>query len=101
MTTKELKDILADKLKSEGTYFTKKHIHATKTKTGFKVIIDDYEHIPFTIHMEEDDYFGKCVFVQTPYDCEAEECIAFRYSKNEYPLYEAILCLGYYIGTRF
>ena len=98
MTTNELKNILADKLQSEGTYFTKKHIHATKTKAGFKVVIEDYEHIPFTIHLEEDDYFGKCVFVQTPFE---EDCIIFRYSKKEYPLFEAILGLGYYIGTRF
>lgn len=98
MTTNELKSILADKLQSEGTYFTKKHIHAAKTKTGFKVVIEDYEHIPFMINMEEDDYFGKCVFVQTQFDTE---CITFRYSKKEYPLHEAILSLGYYIGTRF
>lgn len=98
MTTNELKDILATKLREEGTYFTKKHIKAQKTKTGFKVVIEDYEHIPFTIHMEEDDYFGKCVFVQTPF---YEEPITFRHSKNEYPLFESILSLGYYIGSRF
>lgn len=98
MTVNELKNILADKLQSEGTYFTKKHIHAAKTKTGFKVVIEDYDHIPFTIHLEEDEDFGKCVFVQTPFE---EGCIIFRYSKKEYPLYEAILSLGYYIGTRF
>ena len=98
MTINELKSILADKLQSEGTYFTKKDILASRTKTGFKVVIKDYEHIPFTITLEEDDYFGKCVFVQNPFD---EECIIFRYSKNEYPLFEAILSLGYYIGTRF
>ena len=98
MTTNELKEILADKLMSEGTYFTKSHITARKTKDGFKVVIEDYEHIPFNIHMEEDDYFGKCVFVQTPFD---EDCIIFRYSKSEYPLCESILSLGYYIGSRF
>lgn len=98
MTTNELKDILASKLKDEGTYFTKKHIKAQKTKNGFKVIIEDYEHIPFLINMEEDDYFGKCVFIQTPFE---EECISFRYSKHEYPLFESILYLGYYIGSRF
>ena len=101
MTINELKSILADKLQSEGTYFTKKHIHATKTKSGFKVVIEDYEHIPFTIHMEEDDYFGKCVFVQIPGGYEDNSCISFRYSKKEFPLHEAILSLGYYIGTRF
>ena len=98
MTTNELKDILAGKLQSEGTYFTKKDIIARKTKNGFKVVIKDYEHIPFTITLEEDDYFGQCVFVQTPFD---EECISFRYSKRGYPLFESILSLGYYIGTRF
>lgn len=98
MTTNELKEILAFKLREEGTYFTKKHIHARKTKTGFKVVIEDYEHIPFNINIEEDDYFGKCVFIQSPYETEV---ISFRYSKKEYPLFESILYLGYYIGSRF
>lgn len=98
MTTNELKDILAQKLHEEGTYFTKSHIKATKTKNGFKVVIEDYEHIPFAIHMTEDDYFGKVVYVTTPFE---ESSITFRCSKKEYPLFEAILSLGYYIGSRF
>ena len=98
MTTNELKDLLASKLREERTYFTRQHISATKGKNHFKVVIEDYEHIPFYLNMEEDDYFGKCVFVQTPFD---DECIAFHYSKKEYPLHDAILSLGYYIGSRF
>ena len=98
MTTNELKDILAGKLAAEGTYFTKDDIKATKKGNGFKVVIADYEHIPFAIHMEEDDYFGKIVYVTTPFE---EDAITFRCSKKEYPLFEAILSLGYYIGTRF
>lgn len=98
MTTKEMKEILASKLREEGTYFTKSDISIRKTSNGYKVVIKDYEHIPFTITLEEDDYFGQCVFVQTPFE---EECISFRYSKRGYPLFESILSLGYYIGTRF
>lgn len=98
MTTNELKDILAQKLHEEGTYFTKADIKAQKTKTGFKVVIADYEHIPFTIHMEEDDYFGKCVFITTPF---YQDSITFKYSKKEYPLFEALLSLGYHIGNCF
>ena len=69
-----------------------------KTAHGFKIVIKDYEHIPFSVHLEEDDYFGYCVFVRTTFD---EDCDIFRSSKKAYPLEEAILSLGYYIGTRF
>lgn len=98
MTTNELKDILAKKLHEEGTYFTKADIKATKKGNVFKVVIADYEHIPFAIHMTEDDYLGKIVYITTPFE---EDAITFRCSKKEHPLFEAILSLGYYIGSRF
>lgn len=95
---KEIVDVLAQKLKDEGTYFRKSDIRCYKTKTGFDIIIKDYEHIPFHLTMEEDDYFGKCVFIRTPFD---EDCAIFKYGKTEFPIYTATLSLGYYIGTRF
>lgn len=98
MTTNEMKDILATKLQEEGTYFTKSDISITQSTKGYKVVIKDYEHIPFAIHLTDDDYLGHCVYVTTPFE---EDAITFRCSKREYPLFEAILSLGYYIGTRF
>ena len=96
MTTNELKEILATKLHNEGCYFTKKHIHATKTKSGFKVVIKDYEHIPFTVYAEEDDYLGYCVYV-----CREGREFHLSTSKRTFPWEEAIIYLGYYIGSRF
>ena len=98
MTTNEIKQALADKLKAEGTYFTKKDITCRKTKTGYKVVIKDYEHIPFTITLEEDDYFDYCVIITTPFE---EDCISFANATYDYPIWTSILSLGYYIATRF
>ena len=99
MTTNEMKDILASKLKSEGTYFTKSYISIRKIKNGYRIVIKDYEHIPFTIYMEEDDYFGYCVFIRGMQDYYDD--LVFTYSKKGYPIEEALINLGYYIGTRF
>ena len=97
-TSREIKEILATKLREEGTYFKKSDISVKATKSGFLIVIKDYEHIPFKLTMEEDDYFGKCVFIQTPGE---EDSVVFKYGKTEYPIFTAILSLGYYIGTRF
>lgn len=99
MTTNEMKDILASKLKDEGTYFTKSYISIRSIKNGYRIVIKDYEHIPFTIYMEEDDYFGYCVFLRGMQDYDSDD--GFFYSKSGYPLEQALLNLGYYIGTRF
>jgi hypothetical protein len=99
MTTTEMKDILASKLKSEGTYFTKSDISIRSIKNGYRIVIKDYEHIPFTIYMEEDDYFGYCVFIRGTQD-EWDDLV-FSHSKHGYPLENALVNLGYYIGTRF
>ena len=96
MTTNELKEILANKLASEGTYFTKADIIARKTKNGFHVTIKDYEHMPFHITAEKDSYFGYTVWIQLH-----GSAIYFADSKKAYPWEEAIVNLGYYIGSRF
>lgn len=100
MTTKEIKETLAYKLRSEGTYFTKSDISCKRIKNGYRIVIKDYEHIPFTIYMEEDEDLGYCVYTRGMHDYYTDE-LSFCYSKHEYPLEEAILNLGYYIGTRF
>lgn len=97
MTTNELKDILANKLQAEGTYFQKSDISARKTKSGYRVVIKDYEHIPFTITLEDEKYFGHCVWVRL----EDGDYIHFASSKKSYPIEEAVIYLGYYIGSRF
>ena len=101
MTTNEIKTTLAEKLHDEGTYFTKSDISVKSTKSGYRIVIKDYEHIPFTIYMEEDDYFGYCVFIRGMQDYDYVDDLVFTYSKKDYPLEEALLNLGYYIGTRF
>ena len=98
MTTNEMKDILASKLQSEGTYFKKSHIKITTRPHGYQVVIKDYEHCPFNIRLEEDEYFGYCVWVKDEW---SDEYIIFEDSKKEYKLFEALQQLGYYIGTRF
>ena len=97
MTTIELKEILANKLQAEGTYFKKSDITARKTSTGFRVVIKDYEHIPFRIVLEEDEFFGYGVWVYR----EGEYAVHYACSKKSYPIEEAIIYLGYYIGSRF
>lgn len=98
MTITEIKNTLADKLHDEGTYFQKSDISVRSTKTGYTIVIKDYEHIPFTVHMEEDEDLGKCVYIQTPFE---DDCIVFNYATYDFPLWTSILQLGYYIGTRF
>ena len=98
MTANEIKNTLAEKLQNEGTYFQKSDISVTATKTGYRIIIKDYEHIPFTVTLDDDDYFGKCVFITTPFD---EDCIIFNSATHDYPIWTSILSLGYYIGSRF
>lgn len=98
MTTNEIKTTLADKLHAEGTYFTKSDISVRSTKTGYRIVIKDYEHIPFTVTLEEDEYLGKCVFIQRPGNCGS---IIFNCATHDYPLWTSIIELGYYIGTRF
>lgn len=95
MTTNEIKDILATKLKEEGTYFKKSHIKLKRNKSGYTIIIDDYTHIPFKVVMtQEDDEYWTIVYADT-------ECISFEISNYEYKEFSAILRIGYYAGTRF
>lgn len=97
ITANEIKELLATKLHDEGTYFTKKHISVKQIKNGYAVTIKDYEHIPFTITAEEDEYFGYCVYVRR----EDTKIIYMADSKKAYKWAEAIRYLGYYIGNRF
>ena len=97
MKTCEMKAILADKLKAENTYFTKSHISIKKIGESYKIVIKDYEHLPFTMKFEYDDYFGFIVWVIN----DSYKNIVFVDSKKEYDIKTALIELGYYIGTRF
>ena len=96
MTTKEMKELLATKLHEEGTYFTKSDISIKKIKDGYRIVIKDYEHIPFELKMEQDDFFGYMTMITA----NGRE-VYFSDSKRAYDPFNAILHLGYYIGSRF
>jgi hypothetical protein len=96
MTTVEMKDLLASKLRDEGTYFKKSDISIRKIADGYKIVIKDYEHIPFILKMTKDEDFG---FLTTVY--ADGDCFFFNDSKYEYDEFHAILTIGYYVGTRF
>ena len=95
MTTTEMKQELYNKLRDEGTYFTKSHISINRIENGYRIIIKDYEHIPFTIKEEQDEYFGYILFIK------ADDYIEMIDSKIGYDYHRAMLDIGYYIGTRF
>lgn len=98
MTTAEMKQILADKLHDESAYFTKSHISINKQKDTYKIVIKDYEHIPFKMSFGYDDYFGYTVWIRDMF----EGCnIIFVDSAKDYDIKTALIRLGYYIGTRF
>lgn len=98
MTIADMKNILADKLKEENTYFTAADISIEKNGERYKIIIKDYEHIPFEMYFTNDDYFGSEVWVK---ECFSGEHIIYVDSKKEHNIKSALIQLGYYIGTRF
>lgn len=98
MTIKEMKDILYKKLQDEQCYFKKSDISIKKEKNYYIITIKDYEHIPFKMWLENDDYFGYIVTINEMLDFEN---IVFLDNKKEYDIKTALIYLGYYIGTHF
>lgn len=131
MTINEMKRILADKLADEGTGFKYNDISITKSKApmstewdeekddwkyemidAIKVVIKGYEHIHFFLLEEVDEYFGNQIWVyrkafypeEKAYSREGGAIVADTYSKGrsfEELTGEALVQLGYYIGSRF
>ena len=99
MNSTEMKNILFDKLQDESCHFRKSDISIRKNKNNtITIVIKGYEHIPFTMGFEKDEYFGFIVYVHD----EFEKCnIIFVDSKVQYRIDRALIQLGYYIGTRF
>lgn len=98
MTVKEMKRVLADKLKAENTYFTMSDISIRKHGDSYKIVIKDYEHIPFKMSFEHDDYFGYCVYIKELFD---NHLLIFVDDAFEYDIHHALIRLGYYIGNTF
>lgn len=96
-TVRQMKNLLARKLAAEGTYFTSEHIIIDEvTPESCRITIRDYEHIPFNLALIFDDIMGYEVWIT----CCGDN-ICYEYSTKYYPIRDAIMELGYYIGTRF
>lgn len=98
MKVAKMKDILFQKLQDEQSDFKKSDISITKQKDSYKIVIKGYEHTPFKMTFEYDEYFGYIVYI---YDLFEESNIIFIDSKKDYDIKTALIHLGYYIGTRF
>ena len=98
MTTTEMKEILLNKLMDEETDFKKSDITIRKTSKGYKIVIKGYEHIPFEMTTEKDDYFGFIVYINEKFE---NTCIIAVDNKKDYNFKSALINLGYYIGSRF
>lgn len=110
MTTKNMKEILAKKLKDENTYFTKSDISIRKKEYvckgniykdyTYKIIIKDYEHITFIIDIKNnygvDPYI--CVYYK---EGDFKTMIIYDDFVSEKDIENALIKLGYFIGTRF
>ena len=96
MTTNDMKTVLFNKLCDENCNFAKSDISIREHNNNYKIIIKDYEHLPFLMSFDNDDYFGYIVYIYC-YD----DCIVFVDSKKEFDIKTALIQLGYYIGTRF
>lgn len=92
MNTTELKQLLFNKLQSEQTTFKKSDIHISKTNENkYTITLKDFEPINFKLNVSIED-----VTISKYYNNEFCELVTLADNTNE-----AILYLGYYIGTRF
>lgn len=88
MKKSEIKTLLAEKLKAEGTGFTKKDISIKDIKDGFVITIADYTHCPIKVTFYDGEWWA--------YDGFEEE-----YFSIDSDLKYAILTIGYHIASRF
>lgn len=101
MKVAEMKQTLFKKLQDEQSNFKKSDIVIVKSTSNiYNVTIKDYEHIPFRLELELDEFLGYVVYVQY-YNGDYYKTIELFDSKKEYQLQDALIYLGYYIGTRF
>lgn len=105
ITNAEIRNTLVQKFADENCYFTAKDIIITKEGDSKWITIKDYEHCPFKLHTEDDDYFGHIVWIYRYDHFDGETTFAnnivFCDSKYEYKFTNALVQLGYYIASRF
>ena len=73
-------------------------IKCKKCGNDYRIVIKDYEHIPFVMSFDFDDYFGYTVWIK---DMSENRYIISVDSSKDYDIKTALIRLGYYIGTRF
>lgn len=100
MKVQEMKQTLYQKLKDEKTIFEKNDIKIKKQNQNYIIIIKDFEHIPFKLHFENDDYFGYIVYLQYFNGVHYEVLEMFDDNKEQ-QTQTALLYLGYYIANHF
>lgn len=98
MDTRAMKTTLATRLQEAGTCFTASDISIRKHGDRARVVIREYEHNPFEIRTEYDDFFGYVVWIA---DLFTRDEAVFVDSKRGYNFDEAMAELGYYIANRF
>ena len=108
MKTVELKEVLRQKLMDEGwTDVKKSDISIKKKGKAWWITVRDFTCLPFKMWTEDDDYFVNIVWIDGYYQYrdmdkpERDENVVFCDSKYGYPFKQALVHLGYYIGTRF
>ena len=103
MTSVEMKDILYKKLQDEGCYFKKKDISVKRSGRDVVFEIAGYEHCPFTLMVEEDEFFamGYIVMATIPEEGTVADEIVKNKENLDRAIRDVIVRIGYYIGTRF
>lgn len=96
MKRSEMKDVLIEKLKAENCYFKRGDVRISKTNEGVLITIDGYELLPFKIEEKNDEYFGWTLWLH-----EADEIIGYVSGNDDHAYWNALLQIGYRIGTTF
>ena len=99
MNVEDMKNILAQKLKDEKSYFTKADIDIKKHGKTYQIIVKGFEHIPFRMelsHNEEDFEYVVAIF-DTFDNCN----IIFLENPKKYDIEDALMQLGYHIAMCF
>ena len=101
MTINEMKDILAQKLKDENCYFSKSDLSIEKGTKDITISIKGTEPFSFIMTFEHDEYFGYITCVHRYFNGKRDMTISFIESKQGYDVKQALIEIGYHIGTQF
>ena len=102
-TEKEMKDVLMNKLKDEGSQFKRSEVVIKPITNGYLIYVKGYEHCTYKITFDYDDFFGYELWITCGNmdEWESFEIIYDNYSKTHYDLKHALISIGYQIGTTF